>query len=258
MITNRSISQASNANLGETPDQPLFPALLKEINDVHVCPHLSLKEYGLFAQTSVYAEEATAFLLLLSSSVDAEPESYKQEDPTKLAAIAILKRHPELLFRKGIVTDHFGRKAWASPYQLFWGTGDVWALKQVHEEILPNIEDGDAQAEVQFKSQFPDCQWPLDPNMGEEALYDDRNRAQIAQVIAQLKTIVGKITADPCTNGLATLDETTKAVEELCQIFAPNEKEVIRTGLHFPQGIMREIYKVYNAQNWDRAQYAFF
>ena len=100
--------------------------------------------------------------------------------------------------------------------------------------------------------------------MNEEALYDDRNRKQIAEVIAQLKVIVEKITADPCTGAQATLDETRKAVADLCQLFAPKEGEVIQTGLHFPLGIMKEIYKeiykVYDAQfqPWSGNQLSFF
>lgn len=230
------------------------------ISSENMSSHLSLKDYGIFAQAAVGTEGATAFLRLLSSAVDAEPESYKQADKTKLAAIAILKKHPELLFRKGSVKDHYGRRIWASPYQLILGTGDVWALNQVHKEIIPNIKDGEAQAQAQCREQFPYCQWPLDPKMGEEALYDDRNKEQVAQVMAQLKIIVGKITADPCTHGLATLPETTKAVEDLCQIFAPKPGEVIKTGLHFPLSILKEIYKVCDAQfdPWSGAQLSFF
>lgn len=252
MITNR------------TDPFPLFD-LPEEVNSKQIYPDFSLKECGLFAQGSHAAEKATAFLRLLPSAVDAEPKSYnpksyKPGDETKLAAIAILKRHPELLFRKGMVVDHLGRKILASPYQLFLGAGDIWALKQVHDAILPKINDGEAQAEAQFKEQFPHCQWPFDPNKGEEQLYDDRNKAQKEQTIAQLKVIVGKITADPCTNGEATLEETRKAVAELCQIFAPKEGEVIRTGLHFPLAIMREIFKVYDAQfnPWTGPQLSFF
>src|SRR5690606_21150354 len=71
----------------------------------HIIANLSLKACGLFAQTSIRALEVSDFLRLLTSAVDAEPESYQQEDETKLAAIAILKRRPDLLFRKGNVTD---------------------------------------------------------------------------------------------------------------------------------------------------------
>ncbi|OGT45322.1 MAG: hypothetical protein A3E83_08650 [Gammaproteobacteria bacterium RIFCSPHIGHO2_12_FULL_41_20] len=132
---------------------------------------------GLFAQVSQGAEEESAFPRLLTAAVNAEPESYKQKDATRLAAIAILKRHPELLFKVGTVTDHFGRKIEATPYRLFLGAGDTWALKEVHESIIPCIENGNAIAEAQFKAQFPHCPWPSTPDMNEEALYDDRNTA---------------------------------------------------------------------------------
>ncbi|OGT45677.1 MAG: hypothetical protein A3E83_02870 [Gammaproteobacteria bacterium RIFCSPHIGHO2_12_FULL_41_20] len=77
------------------------------------CPQAAL---GLFARASRGAEEASAFIRLLAATVNAEPESYQQADATRLAAIAILKRHPELLFIAGTVTDHFGRKIEATPY----------------------------------------------------------------------------------------------------------------------------------------------
>src|SRR3990167_1298825 len=225
-----------------------------------ICSFCSPGTLGLFARASRGAEEASALIRLLVAAVNAEPESYQQADATRLAAIAILKRHPELLFVTEIVTDHFGRKIEATPYQLLLGAGDTWALKQVHASIIPCIENGNAIAEAQFKTQFPHCPWPPTSDMSEEALYDDRNRVQIAQVIAQLKVIVTTISADPCTNGQATLDETTKAVADLCQIFAPKEGEVIQTGLHFPLGIMKEIYKVYDTQfdPWSGDQLAFF
>jgi len=349
MTMNRLTNPADNNKHDDKKGPFPFLDLPQEVNVDRLCPQFSLKECGLFAQASVFAENSTAFLRLLPSAVDAEPESYacdlflmatsktntfkisdkthlylykdydlnqifyylvdtskkqslaqdsvkeilksvtfnqpaenpvncinknicgavlgitsqlghtQQEDETKLAALAILKRYPELLFIKGMVTDHYGRKIWASPYQLFWGAGDTWALKQVYEEIIPNIKDGEAQAKDQFKEQFPHCPWPPTPNINEEALYDERNKEQIAQVIVQLKTIADKITADLCTNGQATLDETKKAVAELCQIFAPKEGEVIRTGLHFPLAIMKAIYKLYDAQNnWSDEKLSFF
>lgn len=223
--------------------------------------YLSPRDLCLFAQTSKKAELETAFLRLLDTALYAEPESYKQTDKTKLAAIAILKRHPELLFEeKGTVIDHVGRKIKASPYRIFLGTGDTWALKQLHAEIIPNIKNGAAQAEIQFKAQFPNCQFPFDPEMGEKVLCDDRNREQLKQVKTQLEIIVQKITVDLCTHGQATLEETTKAVAELCNIFAPKKNEIIQTGLHFPLAIMQEIYKVYDAQFnlWSGAQLYFF
>jgi hypothetical protein len=264
MITNKKNDQGdgnSNNNDEEVSPPSLFDDLLPDIR-AEIYSHCLPTTLGLFARTSRQAAQETAFLRLLSCMVEAEPESYKQTDKqtdeTRLAAIAILKRYPELLFRKGTVTDHVGRKIKASPYRVFLGAGDIWALKQVHEEILPNIEDGEAKAKDQFQAQFPNCPWPFNPKLGEEQLYDNRNKKQIEQVIAQLETIVEKITADPCINSLATLDETTKAVSDLRKIFEPKEGEVIQTGLHFPLGIMREIYKVYHDQEWNEAQYAFF
>ena len=234
-------------------DQPLETREL-------ICSHLSPRDLGIFAQVSRQAEEVSAVARLLPSVVSAEPESYQQADETRLAAIAILKRHPELLFTEAIVTDHFGRKIKASPYQLFLGAGDVWALKQVREAIIPNIENGEAHAQAQFQAQFPSCPWPPTPDMSEAALYDDRNRKQMEQVIAQLTIIVEKINVDPCTNDQATSDETRQAVAELRKIFAPKEGEVIETGLHFPLGIMHEILEVYDAQwnPWSGAQLSFY
>jgi hypothetical protein len=231
-------------------ESPLFNGTVhRDVREQIIYPFTftSIMALGRLASTCQKTEADTAFLRLLHSTVGAEPESYKQEDETSLAAIAILKRHPELLFVKGMVTDHFGRKIFASPYQLFHGAGDVWALKKIHEEIIPSIKSGEAKAQEQFQQQFPNCKLPFDASMGEAALYDDRNIAQVAQVIENLKNIVAVMTADPCTNGVATLPETKAAVEELRQLFAPKQGEVIKTGLHFPVAIMHEIYKVYAA-----------
>src|SRR3990167_3398085 len=225
-----------------------------------ILSYCSLPVLGVFARVSHQAEEASAFVRLLPGVVAAAPESYQQVDETRLAAIAILKKYPELLFREAIVTDHFGRKIKASPYQLFLGAGDVWALKQVHEAIIPHIEKGEAHAQAQFQAQFPGCKWPLAQTMNEEVLYDDRNRKQMEQVIAQLEIIVEKINAAPCTHGQATSDETKQAVAKLREIFAPKEGEGIETGLHFPLGIMHEILKVYNAQwnPWSADKLSFY
>lgn len=270
-----------------TNSESLLDNLPKDIKQEELYLRSPLSVLGLLAQTSKQYEMDTAFLRLLSNTVDAEPESYTPDsylkdkarlaatpksyqisDETRLAAIALLKRHPELLFKEGRVTDHFGRKIKASPYRLLLGAGDVWALKQVHEEIIAKIEDqeartkAEAQTKAEFQAQFPDYKgpWALDSNVPEEALYDERNKAQIEQVKAQLKIIVEKITADPCTNGQATKDETTKAVADLCKIFAPKEGEIIKTGLHFPLGILKEIGKTYDDQfnPWSGEQLAFF
>jgi len=245
----------------------LFPPfyLPEDIRVVELYPNCPSKVLGLFARTSHQAEADTASLRLLPSAVNAEPESYKPEsyqwaDETRMAAIAILKRHPELLFITSKIKDHFGRWIEASPYRIFLGAGDVWALKKVYEEIIPKIEDGEVLAKAQFQAQFPNCPQVFNPNMPEEVLYDKRNKAQISDVIAKLKIIVEKINADPCANGQATKDETTEAVADLCKIFAPKEGEILKTGLHFPLGILKEIGKVYDAQfnPWSYAQLAFF
>ncbi|MCW5583654.1 MAG: hypothetical protein KIT56_07230 [Gammaproteobacteria bacterium] len=270
-----------------TNSESLLDTLPKDIKQEELYLRSPLSVLGLLAQTSKQYEADTAFLRLLSSAVDAEPESYTPDsylkdkarvtatpqsyqipDESSLAAITLLKRHPELLFQEGRVTDHFGRKIKTSPYRLLLGAGDVWALKQVHEEIIAQIDDPEARAKAEiqtkaeFQAQFPDYKgpWPLDPNMPEEALYDKRNEAQIEQVKAQLKIIVEKITADPCTHGQATKDETIKAVAELCKIFAPKEGEIIKTGLHFPLGILKEISKTYDAHfsPWNSAKLAYF
>lgn len=234
--------------------------LPKDVRTTEIYPDNLPKELCFFAQTSKRAELETAFLRLQHAAVNAEPESYEQKDETKLAAIAILKRHPELLFKEGIVKDHFGRFIKASPYRLFLGVGDSWALKQVHDEILPLIEDGETKAREEFKKQFPYGPLPFDPKLGEEVLYDARNIEQIKQVIAQLQTIIAVVTADPCTDGQATLDVTRDAVSELCKIFAPKKGEIIETGLHFPLRILKEINKEYQAKfnPWSVERLSFF
>lgn len=254
MALNRSTDQVDVISHHETVSVPL-PILGGVVDDPNINFDISLKFCGLFAQTSVYNEKATAFARLLTSAVDAEPESYQQENTSSLAAIAILKKHPELLFKKGIVTDHFGRNIWGSTYQLFLGTGDTWALKQVHDIILPMIQNGDAQAIIHFQRQFPNCPLPYKRDLPEETLYDERNRKQVAEIIEQLNLIAASINDDPCTNGRATLPATTQAVVALRQIFAPKEDEVIRSGLHFPFAIMKEIYRVYKNRfdHWQRS-----
>lgn len=265
MALNRSTDQVdiSRVRHHETVTVPI-PILGYAVEDPNININISLKYCGLFAQTSIYNENATAFARLLSSAVDAEPESYQQANATSLAAIAILKRHPELLFQKGMVTDHFGRRIWASPYQLFLGAGDVWALSQVHELILPKITDGKAQADFQFQQQFPNCPWPPTTNLLEDSLYDVRNISQVAMFKAHLTTIVERVTADPCTNditnGVATLPETTQEISVLRQIVASKNDEEIRTGLHFPHAILTEAYTIYEAHRdiWSGAQLAFY
>lgn len=133
----------------------LTPLLPGDVRTQLIYPFTPIDMLGLFASTCQKAEAETALPRLLHCAAFALPESYRQEDKTKLAAIAILKRHPELLFQKGYTRDHAGRLIYGSPYQVFLGAGDIWARKTIHEEILPLIEGGEAKALEQYIQQFP-------------------------------------------------------------------------------------------------------
>lgn len=226
--------------------------LTVDMRNDDVFSRISLASLGVFAQTSQKAESETAFSRLLAASINAAPAFLDtKEDATALASIAILKKHPELLFRKKQVTDHYGREIWASPYQLFLGAGDIWALRQILNDILPLIGNGESQAEAQFKEQFPNCPWPLPKNFREEMLYDDRNKQQIKAIVEQLAVVKLLIEADHLTNE-EPLAATKQAIDVLCKLFQPTSGEVIRRGLHFPPAIINEVYKTYNAlqYNW--------
>jgi hypothetical protein len=135
--------------------------------------------------------------------VDAEPKSYNQTGERKLAAIANLNRHPELdlLFEsKGArVKDHFLRDIKGCTYRLFLRAGDVWALREAHK-FIEKIEDAEmrasceAQAKAAFHEQFLHYKevhqgtWPPPKDMPEEALYDERNKTQMREVIEKLKS----------------------------------------------------------------------
>ena len=223
--------------------------LPKDIRE-EIYTHSPLSAVGLLAQTSKQYKAETAFLRLLLAAIHAAPGDAKK-DTRALASIAILKKHPELLFEKKknkMITDHAGRKIFASAYQIFLGAGDVWALRQIRKDILPLIKDEKEQAKMvtQFKEQFPYCLWPLPENLSEEMLYDDRNRRQIGEIKKQLATVKVLIDVDPFING-KPLEMTQQAVEVLCKLFQPTPGEVIKSGLHFPIAIMEEIYKTYNA-----------
>ncbi len=229
------------------------PSPLEEIRQQVIYPLSSLSTLGFLAQTS--RQKETAILRLLQAAIHAAPDlvdAKEDENVTALAAIPILKRHPELLFmERQAVTDHCGRKILASPYQIFLGAGDIWALRQIHEDLLPLIENGEAQAEAHFKGQFPNCPWPLPQDLSEDLLYDDRNKRQIAEIVKQLALVKECIDADPFNNN-EPLAATKFAVETLCQLFQPKpeeeeKEEVIQSGLHFPLAILEEVYKTYNA-----------
>jgi hypothetical protein len=297
----------------EQPQSPLLGmGMPRDVRTALIYPFTAIDMLGLFASTCQQAEAETAFPRLLHCAAFALPESYQQKDKSKLAAIAILKRHPELLFQKGWTRDPAGHLIYGSPYQIFLGAGDIWALKAIHEEIIPKMKDGAATtAREQYIEQFPnpsclltsftaediivlkslatemqeDLQLKIQ-SISDEAdehrsvlfdknefavihqllsenkredlcaklceadmLYDDRNKAQIAQVTELLKEIVAAISVDPCTNGKATQERTVNAIRALREYLAP-QKEKICTGLYSPPEIMKIIHDVYN-QNFD-------
>ena len=296
---------------------PLFK-LDHNVRKQGVYSHLAIDTLSIFAKTCKKAEAETAFPRLLHCAAFALPESYQQKDKTTLAAIAMLKTHPELLFQKGYTRLPSGQWVDGSPYQVILGSGDIWARKTIHEEIIPLIEGGEALALAQYIEQFPNPSCALasftqkelialkgllekagslsqdgavqvsdelqakllSMNDNEDAykkilfekqefvvihqllsennredlcaklceadmLYDDRNKAQIAQVREDLKEIVAAISDDPCTNGKATRQRTIDAIRTLREHLAP-QKGAIRTGLYSPPEIMKIIYEVYD------------
>src|SRR6185437_9969488 len=60
--------------------------LTKAVREIIIYPDNLPKELCFFAQTSKIAEVETAFLRLQHAALYAEPESYTQNDKTKLAA----------------------------------------------------------------------------------------------------------------------------------------------------------------------------
>lgn len=280
-----------------------------------IYPFTPMDMLSMFSRTCRTAEIETALPRLLHCAAFAMPESWQQEVKTKLAAIAMLKTHPDLLFQKGFTRLPSGQLVYGSPYQIFLGSGDIWARKTIHEEIIPQIDGGEAQALEQYIEQFPNpgCALAsfsqedlialknlmeqdklqvsddlrakvLSMNENEDAytqvlfekqeliaiyqslsenkredlcaklceaeiLHDDRNKAQIAQIIEDLKEIVAAISEDPCTNGKATQERTVNAIRALRDHLAP-QKGAIRTGLYSPPEMMKIIHDVYN-QNFD-------
>ncbi len=312
---------------GSRSDQALLPqaqsespllGMPRDVRTALIYPFTPMDMLGMFSRTCRKAEAETALPRLLHCAAFALPESWQQKDKTKLAAIAMLKTHPDLLFKKDFTRLPSGQLIYGSPYQIFLGSGDIWARQTIHEEIIPHIDSGEAKALEQYIEQFPnpscvlasftqeelialkglmekagslsqdgevqvsdDLQAKvLSMNDNEDAytkvlfkkqefvvihqllsenkredlctklceaemLYDDRNQAQIAQVIEDLKEIVAAISVDPCTNGKATQQRTIDAIRTLREHLAP-QKGAIRTGLYSTPEIMKIIHDVYN------------
>ena len=82
-------------------DQFPLSDLPSEIRQEEIFRRSSLSMLGMLAQTSKQYEAETGYLRLLSAALNAAP-AYPdtQEDTNALAAIALLKEHPKLLFAK--------------------------------------------------------------------------------------------------------------------------------------------------------------
>jgi hypothetical protein len=221
-------------------DEHGLQKLPKSVRQHNVYPLTPLSALSFLALTGKKYEAETAFVRLLLATIHAAPLDSK--DATALASIAILKKHPELLFMKKRVTDSYGREFFASPYQIFHGMGDLWALKQIHKDILPLIPNGETQVEIQFKGQFPNCPWPPPEDLSEEMLYDDRNKQQIEDIVKQLAVVKSLIEASSFRPNKTTVQA---AFDALYKLFQPKPGEVIQSGLHFPLAIIKEIYKVH-------------
>ncbi len=89
--------------------------LPEEVRQDEIYPRSPLSALGLLAQTSKQYEAETAFLRLLPAAIHAAPEYWDdKKDATALAALAILRKHSELLFERMRVKDSYGRDFWAS------------------------------------------------------------------------------------------------------------------------------------------------
>lgn len=244
----------------------------KDVRTYLIYPFTPIDMLGLFARTCKKAEAETALPRLLHCAAFALPESRNQADKTKLAAIAILKRHPELLFQKGYTRDPAGHLIYGSVYQVFLGAGDIWALKTIHEQIIPLIEGGAAKALEQYLQQFPnptihafarlrakdytllqsleikteELQSKIQSILcKEEMQHDDINKALIAQVTEDLNEIAAAISADHCTNGKPLKTSTINAIRKLHEHLAP-KNVAIQTGLYSPPEILKIIHDIYH------------
>lgn len=228
------------------PQEQSFPIfdMTPEVREPYVYPHLLPTIMSVFARTCRQAEKESRLLRLLQYAVNALPVSYDQEDKSKLAALEMLKSYPYLLFLERDVKDLTGQWHYGSVYKMFLRTGDIAALNEVHEKIIPLIAEGEAIAKAQYEQQF------LRHAEAEGKVYDDRNIAQIAQVKEDLLEIVAAISEDPCTGGYATKQRTKDAIAILKAHLAPKGGDVIRTGLLSPPEILKIIHDVYD-QNYD-------
>ncbi len=189
---------------------------------------------------------------------------YATKDPnnvTTLKALEILKKDPDLLFIENIIaTSPTGIRCQGSPIQLILGTGDVWLLKETHDNIFARHQEGANGAQALFKkhfdAQFPHYQNPITldhvktaaPDLvfngyeehcfeDENCFYDQRNIEQIIAVKRAIMAVTKAICADSCNNNLPNQD-TQACIDVLRAILTPDDQIIIKTGLHFPSLIL--------------------
>lgn len=202
---------------------------------------------GTQSQVKSNVEPELPLARLLHEAMFALPVSYKQKKKSQLAALATLQNNPELLFEKGYVKTPAGQLVYGSPYQVFLGAGDIWAINQIHEIILPLIKDGEEIAKQQYQEQFPRHQ------EDEHPLFDERNLEQIKQFKEALNRVIGSLSGNSYANRGIPNTKFRQAVIDLLEILAPKDGEVIKTGLHSPPEILRITHAEYDKQwnKWD-------
>jgi hypothetical protein len=234
-----------------------FFSLPPDIKRSHIYSHVRTDKLGLFALTCKTAyEDVRTFAhdVLLSRALRraayATSATNYAVGNSELSALNILKLYPELLFEEGYVKDPVGRYFYTSVYKFLLGAGDIFALKSVHEKIIPRIENGELIARQQFAGQFP----------VKGSKYDARNIVQIAQVAEDLDALAVAITNDPCTDLEATTQITLDVLYLLGEHLRPQKNEIITSGLHMPPEILQKITETYNQHyiNWSHEQRAFY
>src|SRR6266404_697585 len=121
------------------PTSPLFVGLVDD-NRKEVYWNLPKTDLGFFALTSKSAFDdvrKNTLQLALHLAAFAAPVSPDQKVKSQLAVMRLLTLYPYLLFVEGRVKDPAGHTIEGSIYKIFLGAGDIWALKEVHDKIIP-------------------------------------------------------------------------------------------------------------------------
>ncbi len=194
----------------------------------------------LFALTSRFAASETHSLRLLPHVLrqvaHGDPALINQK--IRRPVEWLFNLYSDMLFVKGHTSDPAGNLIYGSPWQIAWGAGDIWLVKMMFD-LIQQIPNGIEIAIKQYAEQFP----------GGNRL-DDRNIAQLAQLDADLDAVAYAVSIDPCTNGIATRQETINAVQQLQNHLAPKMNFVIKTGMYSPPEILGKILHVYRHKQW--------